>query len=241
MGKIKLFPSPTYEVKQPKDPIIPRLPMTGMLVGDLRCDLQDLHCDLQDLRCDLQRKPRVRDLQLSLPSAPGTPGTRKSLHGKDGIAGIALNSVLFVHEHPGEGMTWILDNCGGHGDTFGHYHYHAPPLCLLRSLGVAVPAGDWWKTGGRASWAAQGPEVQVGWALDGAPIMGPYRAGTLANVAELDECHGAIDKATGEYKYYMVLEAPFMPPCLRGTLGNVTGYRGQTGGEACSGQQRRCG
>ena len=31
MGKI--FPSPTYEVKQPKDPIIPRLPMTGMLVG----------------------------------------------------------------------------------------------------------------------------------------------------------------------------------------------------------------
>ena len=33
MGKIKLFPSPTYEVKQPKDPIIPRLPMTGMLVG----------------------------------------------------------------------------------------------------------------------------------------------------------------------------------------------------------------
>ena len=31
MGKIKLFPSPTYEVKQPKDPIIPRLPMTRML------------------------------------------------------------------------------------------------------------------------------------------------------------------------------------------------------------------
>ena len=26
-------------------------------------------------------------------------------------------------------------------------------------MGVAVPAGDWWKTGGRASWAAQGPEV----------------------------------------------------------------------------------
>ena len=21
-------------------------------------------------------------------------------------------------------------SCGGHGDTFGHYHYHAPPLCL---------------------------------------------------------------------------------------------------------------
>ena len=33
MGKIKLFPSPTYEVKQPKDSIVPCLPMTGMLVG----------------------------------------------------------------------------------------------------------------------------------------------------------------------------------------------------------------
>eukprot|EP00439_Symbiodinium_sp_Y106_P003456 s1590_g1.t1 len=53
--------------------------------------------------------PRVRDLQLNLPAVPGVPGTPKTLQDKEGIAGIALNSVLFVHEHPGEGMTWILD------------------------------------------------------------------------------------------------------------------------------------
>ena len=33
MSKIKLFPSPCYEVKQPKDSVVPRLPMTGVLVG----------------------------------------------------------------------------------------------------------------------------------------------------------------------------------------------------------------
>ncbi|CAE7494338.1 unnamed protein product, partial [Symbiodinium pilosum] len=33
MSKIKLFPSPSYEVKQPKDSVVPRLPMTGILVG----------------------------------------------------------------------------------------------------------------------------------------------------------------------------------------------------------------
>lgn len=29
-------------------------------------------------------------------------------------------------------MTWLFDDCGGHGDTYGHYHYHAPPLCLMK-------------------------------------------------------------------------------------------------------------
>ena len=33
MSKIKLFPSPSYDVKQPKDAVVPRLPMTGVLVG----------------------------------------------------------------------------------------------------------------------------------------------------------------------------------------------------------------
>ena len=33
MGKIKVFPTPSYQVKQPADPVMPRLPMTGILVG----------------------------------------------------------------------------------------------------------------------------------------------------------------------------------------------------------------
>ena len=33
MGKIKVFPTPHFEVKQPRDPIVPRVPCTGMLLG----------------------------------------------------------------------------------------------------------------------------------------------------------------------------------------------------------------
>ena len=63
-----------------------------------------------------------------------------------------------------EGWTWLFDNCGGHGDTYGHYHYHAPPLCLLKSLGLPVPKNSsWWKFEGEKAWPESGPEVQVGW------------------------------------------------------------------------------
>ena len=135
-----------------------------------------------------------------------------------------------------EGMTWLFDNCGGHGDTYGHYHYHAPPLCLLKSLGVAVPEkSSWWKTQGAAAWPLNGPEVQIGWALDGAPIMGPYKGGVRTEKASLDECHGAVDEVTGEYKYYLVPTAPYLPPCLRGAqLGNVSSFRSSKEGKPCS-------
>ena len=33
MGTVKLFPSPEYTSKQPKDPVVPKLPMTGILLG----------------------------------------------------------------------------------------------------------------------------------------------------------------------------------------------------------------
>ena len=33
MGKVKLFPSPEYTSKQPRDPVVPKLPMTGILLG----------------------------------------------------------------------------------------------------------------------------------------------------------------------------------------------------------------
>ena len=136
--------------------------------------------------------PYERELKVWLPAPPTQIRAPQSPKALGGVVGIALNSVLFVHEHPGEGMTWVIDNCGGHGDTFGHYHYHAPPLCLLRSLGVPVPKGSWWKSGGAEQWASHHPEVQIGWALDGAPIMAPFKDGVQVKKEMLDECHGAV-------------------------------------------------
>eukprot|EP00913_Durusdinium_trenchii_P007577 g7120.t1 len=159
--------------------------------------------------------PRVRDLKIQLPKPFTTPG---AAHKLDQDCDVALRFQ--------EGMTWLFDNCGGHGDTYGHYHYHAPPLCLLKSLGVPVPKKSaWWKSAGAAAWPEHGPEVQIGWALDGAPIMGPFKGGVRTEKKLLDECHGAFDELTGEYRYYLLPSAPYMPPCLRGAqLGNDTQY-----------------
>ena len=33
MGKIKVFPTPDYRSKQPSDPVVPKLPSTGILLG----------------------------------------------------------------------------------------------------------------------------------------------------------------------------------------------------------------
>lgn len=43
-------------------------------------------------------------------------------------------------------------------------------------------------------------QVQIGWALDGAPIMGPFKDGLRTKKSMLDECHGAMDVTSGEYR-----------------------------------------
>ena len=35
MGKVKLFPTAEYTSKQPRDPIVPRVPCTGIFLGPL--------------------------------------------------------------------------------------------------------------------------------------------------------------------------------------------------------------
>ena len=45
--------------------------------------------------------PRTRDLKVQLPH-PSAPGAPKKLDKVGGVVGIAMNSVLFVNEHPGD-------------------------------------------------------------------------------------------------------------------------------------------
>ena len=36
MGKVKLFPTPEFQVQQPHNPMVPKLPANGVLVGPSR-------------------------------------------------------------------------------------------------------------------------------------------------------------------------------------------------------------
>jgi len=58
----------------------------------------------------------------------------------------------------GEGDTF--DECSGHANEFGNYHYHVAPACLLEQLGDSEDTNT--------------HSPIIGWAFDGFPIYGPH-------------------------------------------------------------------
>jgi len=160
--------------------------------------------------------------------------------------GILTNGVLLDSHEP----TWSYDSCNGHSDKKHMYHYHIPPQCFLKALGVPVPeTAVWWMdnfaTESRSSgsikqvldfaeMSAQWPDkiigftepVVVGFARDGYPIFAPYdEQGNVQRGLEyggdLDECNGKTN-SKGQYGYYLTVDPPFAPPCFRGEKGIFT-------------------
>ena len=181
---------------------------------------------------------------MEIPVNPGDPG-EANYFGGDEVVGIMVNGVV-LDSHK---ATWSYDNCNGHSDTKHQYHYHIPPICFLESMGIPTPdSASWWisDTGDSVrpyedmaaqflSTAASGSPV-IGFARDGYPIFGPYdENGQLQRGAEyggdLDECNGKVD-SNGNYGYYLTVDPPFAPPCLRGKKGLFTYY---TTAKACPG------
>lgn len=197
----------------------------------------------------MQREPSVplytpikKDFRFKIPRTPTTMRVRSDLDPiHDGVIGVAVNGVPIVYEHPGEAAnTLLFDSCGGHGDLANRYHYHLPPICLLRSLGGTVPrASDWWMApNAENQWPSQASSrgnksPLIGWAIDGHPIFGPYNPdngelviptaqGDASGSEEcsentLDECNGMVLE-NGVYAYFITPTAPFVPPCLMGAV-----------------------
>ena len=72
--------------------------------------------------------------------------------------------------------------------------------------------------------ASGSPSPVIGFARDGYPIFGPYdESGSLVVAADgdLDECNGKED-GNGNYAYFLSVDPPFAPPCLRGEVGLFT-------------------
>jgi len=166
---------------------------------------------------------------MMIPQEPGAPGNATSI--TDDVVGIMTNGVL-LDSHS---QTWSYDLCNGHSDKKHQYHYHIPPICFLRSMGVSVPESDsWWvhDNGNEVrpyeEMADQFPQTGaspvVGFARDGYPIYALYDVdGNLQRSAiydgDLDECNGKED-SKGTYAYYITAEPPFVPTCLRGNVGS---------------------
>ena len=125
-----------------------------------------------------------------------------------GAIGVMISGAALFNPYEGDGATvatqsnfsvknaagqdvWFLDECAGHPNPMGQYHYHALPKCVVATVDVAG-----------------GPSHIIGIAFDGFPIYGDRDiAGNQLDAADLDACNG-INSPTPEFPagvYHYVL------------------------------------
>lgn len=151
---------------------------------------------------------RAQSLSFDIPANPRkatTPGCLPM-----GMIGFTTTGVALYNALDDAGRDAaaheIQDNCDGHPQMTGQYHYHSGSPCL--------PGRD-----------ANQP---VGWALDGYPILGMRDAtGKLIRNADLDACHGRAERMTiagrrYDYAYRLTPEYPYILGCFTGQVTEAT-------------------
>jgi hypothetical protein len=162
---------------------------------------------------------KSQSLALSLPSAP-TYGDPQCMGGE---VGVMLTGVALFNGFDAGGRdagAWeTQDDCNGHPQVSGEYHYHTLSSCIKDVSVHSV----------------------IGWALDGFPITGPtVGPNNYLTTADLDVCHGITSSVTVDgksvttYHYVMTEDFPYSASCFRAqpvsmTLGSPSGGGG-TGG-----------
>lgn len=163
----------------------------------------------------------AQSLSYQLAANP-TYGTPQCMSGQVGImlTGIAIfNSFDAGGRDAGAWET--QDNCQGHPQEAGEYHYHTLSSCIDD---VSV-------------------SKVIGFALDGFPITGPKVGdNNFLTTDDLDECHGIVsditldDQTVKMYHYVMTQDFPYSVSCFRSTP--IT-PAGQGGGPSAMGPARR--
>lgn len=146
----------------------------------------------------------IKDQSLSYTlTANPTPGKPVCMGGE---AGVMLTGVALFNGFDAGGRdagAWeVQDDCDGHPQGDGEYHYHTLSRCIAD---VTV-------------------QTIIGYALDGFPITGPKVGDkNILTTSDLDVCHGLISELTIEgkkvntYHYVMTQDFPYSVSCFRAT------------------------
>jgi hypothetical protein len=145
-----------------------------------------------------------------------------------GPIGVAVNGVPFYNPYTAEGTdaakNEVFDECCGHPDQRGRYHYHIYPKC------VKTPFA---KDSGKEH------SPLLGYAFDGYAIYGPLGEGG-AEPKDLDECNGHTDKERG-YHYHVTNKFPYIIGGYHGVVSKENldrpGGRGGAGGPGAGARQ----
>jgi len=128
-----------------------------------------------------------------------------------GMIGISLSGAAIFNALDARGEDApaheIQDECGGHPERSGMYHYHNASECMVAQE----------KT-------VDGHSGLVGYALDGFGIYGMSGAnGDHLNNKDLDDCHGHVENVVWDdaeqeiYHYHLTDEYPYTIGCFVGT------------------------
>ncbi|XP_078618086.1 uncharacterized protein LOC144885824 isoform X1 [Branchiostoma floridae x Branchiostoma japonicum] len=138
-------------------------------------------------------------LHINIPKNPQVANQTTCLN--MGAVGVAINGVPifnpFSRECRDASEYEVLDQCDGHPNPFGEYHYHIHPDCVFDGTSTHSQI--------------------VGVAADGFAIYGPVdEDGTVLTNADLDECHGRMKD--GVYRYHVTNEYPYFMACYKGVV-----------------------
>jgi hypothetical protein len=113
-----------------------------------------------------------------------------------GPIGVAINGVPFYNPYTAQGTdaakNEVFDECCGHPDPMGRYHYHIYPKCIHTSF-TDKPGEH---------------SPLIGFAFDGYAIYGPLGENGK-KPTDLDECNGHTDKTRG-YHYHVTDKFPYI-------------------------------
>jgi hypothetical protein len=143
---------------------------------------------------------QAQSLRYELALNP-TYGKPRCMSGEVGImlSGVALFSAFDAGGRDA-GAWEVQDDCSGHPQKEGEYHYHTLSSCIGET----------------------GVNTIIGYALDGFPITGPkVGENNILTTTDLDECHGIVSKLTVNgksaltYHYVMTQDFPYSLSCFR--------------------------
>ena len=146
-----------------------------------------------------------QSIALQLPATPQLAAQPSCVGGEVGImlSGVILFNAIDAEGHDAPARE-VQDDCGGHPQMNGLYHYHNLSPCL--------------------SDTNSGHSALLGYAFDGFGIFGLYGDdGKELTNADLDECHGHthVIEWDGQqvemYHYHMTNQFPYSVGCYRGT------------------------
>lgn len=161
---------------------------------------------------------QIQNVSYELPGNPTVATTPSCV--PMGPVGVALNGVAIYNALDDAGRDAVAhevqDECSGHPQQAGQYHYHGPSDCMPH---------------------ADENNALVGYALDGFGIFSRFDAtGKEYTNADLDECHGITSEIMWDgqkvsmYHYVLTEEYPYTIGCFRGTpVVAGHGSTGQTG------------